>query len=195
MKEPKQKPCQSCKEMFTPFLTTDKACSMACALDSVQNTKKKKIEKTKTKKAAPKPRTVGKLRIDLWNEFSLYIKLVHSSDGKWCNCYTCDKPIEIGTIDCQGGHCFSKSANGNLYFDERAVRPQCSYCNCGEGGNHWIFNERLKQEIGLAAWNDMYENRKKKFKKPRGWYIDQIQYYKDQIKALTHDRQNQKTTQ
>lgn len=182
----KKKRCPICREPFIPKvrnLKTDKTCSAACELDYAQGVKSKKVAKPKVKK----PKTVGKLRIDLWNEFSLYIKLVHSSDGKWCNCYTCDKPIEIGTIDCQGGHCFSKSANGNLYFDERAVRPQCSYCNCGEGGNHWIFNERLKQEIGLAAWNDMYENRKNQFKKPRGWYIDQIQYYKDQIQLMRKD--------
>lgn len=190
-KQPKQRKCKSCGELFKPFSTTNKTCSMACTLDFVQSEKKKKASKPKSKKAAPKPRTVGKLRLDLWDEFSLYIKLVHSADGEWCNCYTCDKPIKIGTIDCQGGHCFSKSANGNLYFDERAVRPQCSYCNCGEGGNHWIFNERLKQEIGLAAWNDMYENRKKEFKKPRGWYIDQIQYYKDQIALIKQNKGKQ----
>lgn len=131
-----------------------------------------------------KQKTVGKLRLDLWDEFSLYIKLVHSADGEWCNCYTCDKPIKIGTQDCQGGHAFSKAANWNLYFDERAVRPQCSYCNLGEEGNHYIFNERLKQEIGLQAWTDMYDNRKQLFKQSRGWYLDAIQHYKDKIKEL-----------
>jgi hypothetical protein len=30
----------------------------------------------------------------------------------------------------------------------------------------------------------MYENRKREFKKPRGWYIDQIDYYKKQIEEL-----------
>lgn len=183
-KQPKPRKCPVCLEMYTPKvrnLKVDKTCSAACELDFAQGAKPAKIVKPKKK---PKQKTVGKLRLDLWDEFSLYIKLVHSADGEWCACYTCDKPIKIGTIDCQGGHCFSKSANGNLYFDERAVRPQCSYCNCGEGGNHWIFNERLKQEIGLAAWNDMYENRKKEFKKPRGWYIDKIQYYKDQISKI-----------
>jgi hypothetical protein len=156
----------------------------ACELDLAQKGKAASKPKPKPKKQ----KTVGKLRLDLWDQLSLYIKLVHSSDGEWCSCYTCDKPIKIGTTDCQGGHAFSKSANGNLYFDERAIRPQCSYCNCGEEGNHYIFNERLKQEIGLAAWNDMFENRKREFKKPRGWYIDQIEYYKNQIIELREAR-------
>ena len=190
----KQKRCPVCLDMYTPKrygLSLTRCCENAgCKLDFAQGVivKPKKVT---VKKAKPKnKKTVGKLRLDLWDEFSLYIKLLHSVDGEWCACYTCDKPIKIGTIDCQGGHCFSKSANGNLYFDERAVRPQCSYCNCGEEGNHYVFNERLKQEIGMAAWSDMYENRKQLFKKPRQWYIDMIGYYQAEIVRLKELKAN-----
>lgn len=180
--------------MYTPKrygLSLTRCCENAgCKLDFAQGVTARS-KKATVKKAKPKnKKTVGKLRLDLWDEFSLYIKLLHSADGKWCNCYTCDKPIEIGTVNCQGGHCFSKSANGNLYFDERAVRPQCSYCNCGEEGNHYVFNERLKQEIGMAAWSDMYENRKQLFKKPRQWYIDMIGYYQAEIVRLRELKSN-----
>lgn len=173
----KPKKCKLCGEMFNPFMSLDKYCGMACALDCFG-------KKKEPKKKKPKQKTVGKLRLDLWDVFSLYIKVLHSADGEWCNCYTCDKPIKIGTIDCQGGHAFSKAANGNIYFDERAVRPQCSRCNCAEEGNHYVFNERLKQEIGMAAWQDMYDNRKNIFKKPRGWYIEAIERYKSETKSL-----------
>jgi len=189
----KQKRCAVCRDLFTPkrignTMRMTKTCGNAgCELDAAQSN-------IKPAKAKPKKqKTVGKLRVLLWDELSLYIKLVHSSDGEWCTCYTCDRPIKIGTINCQGGHAFSKAANGNIYFDERAIRPQCSYCNCGEEGNHYIFNERLKQEIGLQAWNDMYENRKREFKKPRSWYIDQIDYYKKQIEELRGVKNASKT--
>lgn len=178
----KQKRCASCREWFTPSNTLQKVCGMACALDNIEGKSASKNSIPRQKKQ--KPKTVGKLRLLLWDELSLYIKLLYSHDGKWCACYTCDKPIEIGTISCQGGHAFSKSANGNLYFDERAIRPQCAYCNCGEEGNHYVFNERLKQEIGMASWTDMYENRKQLFKKPRQWYEEKIQYYKSEIVRL-----------
>jgi len=183
MKQPKERRCKSrtCRASFTPKqsgLSVQKYCSAACELDDAQAGA---IEKPKPKQ---KPKTVGKLRLLLWDEISLYIKLLYSHDGEWCSCYTCDRPIKIGTINCQGGHAFSKAANGNLYFDERAIRPQCSYCNCGEEGNHYVFNERLKQEIGLAAWTDMYENRKQLFKKPRSWYEEKIQYYKLEIERI-----------
>lgn len=187
-KEPKQKRCPHCLEMFTPKrngLAVTKICgSAACVLDAAQSYNSKSVKQSPKPKAKPKQRKLSAIKADLWDLFSLHQKLVHSKDGKWCNCYTCDKPIEIGTIDCQGGHCFSKAANGALYFDERAVRPQCSYCNCGEGGNHYIFNERLKQEIGLADWQDMFDNRKALRTGSRNVYLEKIEYYKAEVFRL-----------
>jgi hypothetical protein len=136
------------------------------------------------RKKSPKTKTVAALKKELWAVFSLHQKIVHSADGKWCSCYTCDAPIEIGTSNCQGGHCLSKAGCPNLYFDERAVRPQCNRCNSYHGGMHYEFNERLKQEIGLADWQDMYDNRLKLNKRDRGWYYDQIEHYKNQVQQL-----------
>lgn len=184
-KEPKQKRCAVCRELFTPkrignTMRMTKHCGNAgCELDYSQG-----INKVPKSKAKPKLRKVSAIKAELWGLFSLHQKLVHSSDGKWCNCYTCDKPIEIGTIDCQGGHAFSKAANPALWFDERAVRPQCSRCNCAEEGNHYIFNERLKQEIGMAAWQDMYDGRKQIRTGGRHIYLQKIEYYKAEVARL-----------
>lgn len=191
-RQPKPRKCPQCLSEFIPKrigLRLTKTCGNAtCELDAAQNVQlnppKIKIIKPKAKKQ----KTVGKLRLELWDELSLYIKLLYSNDGAWCSCYTCDRPIQIGTINCQGGHAFSKAANGNLYFDERAIRPQCSYCNCGEEGNHYVFNERLKLEIGMPAWQDMYDNRKNLFKQPRQWYIDKINYYREAITDLKRNK-------
>ena len=181
----KQKRCKSlkCRAIFTPIpqgKNWSKYCCSACELDDAESKANPTIKKTKK----PALRKVSAIKDELWDLFSLHQKLVHSADGKWCNCYTCDKPIEIGTIDCQGGHAFSKAANPALWFDERAVRPQCSRCNCAEEGNHYIFNERLKDEIGLTAWNDMYDNRKTLRTGSRQIYLDKIEYYKQQISLI-----------
>lgn len=182
-KQPKPRRCAICKEEFIPkriigALRLTKTCGNAgCELDSAQG---------HTKKDKPKKKTVttAKLKKELWQVFSLHQKLVHSSDGEWCQCYTCNKPIKIGTSDCQGGHCLSKAANGNLYFDERAVRPQCHRCNGYYGGMSYEFNERLKQEIGLEDWQDMYDNRKMIVKRSASWYVEKIEYYSDEVKRL-----------
>lgn len=185
MQAKQQKRCAICRELFTPkrignTMRMTKHCgNPGCELDYSQG-----ITKFPKPKAKPKLRKGSAIKSELWDLFSLHQKLVHSSDGKWCNCYTCDKPIEIGTIDCQGGHAFSKAANPALWFDERAVRPQCSRCNCAEEGNHYIFNERLKKEIGMAAWQDMYDGRKQIRTGGRHIYLQKIEYYKAEVARL-----------
>ncbi len=183
MIKPKKCLSRTCRQDFTPIkrgLTLSKHCCSACELDDSEakgNTK----PKPKTK---PKLRKVSAIKAELWELFSLHQKLVHSHDGEWCSCYTCDRPIKIGTIDCQGGHAFSKAANPALWFDERAVRPQCGRCNLAEEGNHYIFNERLKQEIGMQSWQHMYDTRKTLRTGSRQVYLDKIEYYKKQIDFL-----------
>lgn len=135
-----------------------------------------------------KKKGVAKLKKDLWKQFSLYTKLVYSHDGEYVNCYTCDKPMQIGTSNCHGGHCLSKSAFPILYFDERAVRPQCYYCNINLGGNEYEFNQNLKDEIGQDEWQSMYDGRHEKVKRYQEWYEDKIAYYKQAIKELKESR-------
>lgn len=188
----KQKRCKSCKELFTPVkrgLTLSKYCTSSCELDDAENVKpkaQKKVTKLILKKSKPKKqKTSAWLKINkLWPVFSLYQKLVHSVDGEWCNCYTCDKPIQIGTTNCQSGHCVSKAVYKNLYFDERAVRPQCYYCNINLGGMHYDFCLKLKDEIGLDSFSYMIKHGKDIVKRDAKWYLEQIKYYEDQVKKI-----------
>jgi hypothetical protein len=185
----KQKRCKSCKELFTPTkrgLTLSKYCTSACELDDAENVN---IAKKKKKPAKEKTKTAAWLKTNkLWPVFSLHQKLVHSDDGAWCKCYTCDKPIEIGTANCQGGHCLSKAVYKNLYFDERAVRPQCYYCNINLGGMHYDFCEKLKQEIGLDAFNDMKLHGRDIVKRDAKWYLEKIEYYTKQNEMIIKNR-------
>lgn len=189
MKEIKPRNCKlrACRAEFMPKfsnLKVQKYCCAACELDDAQNFDAPKPKAKAKPKPKPKQRKVSAIKSELWDLFSLHQKLVHSEDGEWCNCYTCDKPIQIGTIDCQGGHAFSKAANPALWFDERAVRPQCSRCNCAEEGNHYIFNERLKKEIGIPAWQDMYDGRKQIRTGGRQVYLQKIEYYTAEVERL-----------
>lgn len=173
---------RTCRQEFTPIkrgLTLSKHCCAACELD---DSEAKGNQKPKPKKK--KPKTAAKLKQELWPIFSLHQKLVHSADGKWCHCYTCGKPLEIGTTNCQGGHAVSKAVYKNLYFDERAVKPQCYYCNVNLGGMHFDFCENLKQEIGIDAFTDMIRHGKDIVKRDAQWYLEKIAYYSEQIKFL-----------
>lgn len=184
--KPRRCKLRTCRAEFTPLrngLNVQKYCNPACELDDAQTNPEPigRIVKPKTK---PKVKTAGALKKDLWAIFSLHQKIVHSNDGEWCNCYTCDKPIKIGDRDCHGGHCMSKSGNPNLFFDERAVRPQCLRCNVPLGGMHYEFNQKLKQEIGVTDWQDMYENRMQVNKRTRQWFEEKIEYYKAEVNRL-----------
>lgn len=184
MKPLKMRNCKSkkCRQPFEPIrkgLSITKYCCTACELDDAE-ANANIVRKPRVKK----PKTLAGLKKDLWTIFSLHQKIVHSVDGVHCNCYTCDAPLVIGTSDCQGGHNFSKAACPNIYFDERCVRPQCNKCNGYYGGMHYEFNERLKQEIGIESWQEMYANRKLVTKRTKFWYLEKITYYKSQVENL-----------
>ena len=176
--------CTECKDKFQPVrinLVVTKQCgNAACELDHAIAV----AAKPKNPKAKKKDKTAAKLKKELWPIFSLHQKLVHSEDGKYCQCYTCEKPIEIGTANCQGGHCLSKAVYKNLYFDERAVRPQCYYCNINLGGMHYDFCEKLKLEIGVEEFNTMKQSGKDIVKRDKFWYIETIAYYSRQNEIL-----------
>lgn len=190
-RSPKPRPCPICRDEFTPKrtgLTIAKTCGRACALTHAElsgNQKSKPACAPKTK--VKKSKTAAKLKKELWPIFSLHQKLVHSHDGQWCQCYTCEKPLQIGTINAQGGHCLSKAVYKNLYFDERAVRPQCYYCNINLGGMHYDFCEKLKLEIGADEFNEMKRTGRDVVKRDARWYQDNIAYYSAEnikLKAL-----------
>jgi len=185
----KEKNCASrkCRQPFTPQkrgLRITKHCCAACELDDAE------AKGLKPKKVKPKKqKTAAQLKKILWPIFSLHQKLVHSVDGKWCNCYTCDAPIEIGSVNNQGGHCLSKAVYKNLYFDERSVRPQCLRCNLHLGGMHYDRCEKLKQEIGVDEFNHMRQHGKDVVKRDSQWYLEQIAYYTRQCEIIREAKQ------
>lgn len=182
-KAPAIRRCTECKEYYQPKrygLKILKQCSEACIDVAIG----KNTDKPKQKPKKKPLKKLSKLKKELWDLFSLHQKIVHSEDGESCNCYTCDAPLVIGTSNCQGGHNLSKAGNPNIWFDERCVRPQCNKCNSYYGGMHYEFNERLKQEIGIESWQEMYDNRKLVVKRSRDWYLEKIEYYGQQIKLI-----------
>lgn len=160
--------------------------------DTLVNVKKKtkKSLKEGTKKAAKKPTKKTKLKSlssykkDLWDVFTYYIKLKYTVDGK-LNCYTCGVPIQINTVNCQGGHYHPKKGYPALYFNENNVRPQCFRCNHWLEGNTIEFGKRLLKEIGQEEFDKMDQLKREQVKITRSEYKIKIEYYKNEIKKLT----------
>lgn len=135
--------------------------------------------------AKRKPKGVAKLKKDLWKQFALWTKLKYSDDGRWCSCYTCGNPLEIGTSGCQAGHWLPKGGYSVHYFNPDNVRPQCYRCNVNLGGNAAVFERALREEIGEDLVEDMYHIRHAKVKRTITWYQEQIEHYKAEIEAIS----------
>jgi hypothetical protein len=134
-----------------------------------------------------KKKTLSKYKQELWKLFSLYIKKKYETEEGWCRCYTCQKPLKIGTSDCQSGHYYTKKGYPALFFDENNVRPQCYHCNINLSGNIVIFGENLKNEIGYNAMEIMKSKRHDQVKRTKSDYIELIEFYKDKLAQLTNN--------
>ncbi len=127
-------------------------------------------------------KNVSQLQKKLWPLFALYIKTTHSVDGEWCNCFTCDKPVKIGTAECQAGHFISRSYSP-VKYDEDNVRPQCSTCNGYGNGKPIEFERRLKLQIGDDKVELLKATATNRWKWDKLILIDMIQNYKEQLSS------------
>ena len=142
------------------------------------------LKRKPLKRGVPKKGTLARAKKDCWDAFSLLKKLESSLDGEWTQCYTCDKPIKIGTSDCQGGHLFPKKAYPVHYFHKNGVRPQCYYCNINLEGNRNVFIKRMIDEIGQEAYDEMYAQRHDEVKITKKEYEEMTEQYKDRIRKI-----------
>ncbi len=150
-----------------------------------EKTPKKTKTTLKRKALSKKPKaTLTKLKSQLWDIFTLYIKIKHSHDGLNGSCYTCDAQIQIGTVNNQGGHWLPKKGYPFHYFTEDNVRPQCFRCNHNLEGNSAVFERRLIREIGAAAVEEIYNTRHNDAKRDRNWYHEKIKEYTEKLNAI-----------
>lgn len=125
-----------------------------------------------------KKKTISQLKKELWKWFALAMKRARSEDGSYVDCFTCGKPLEIGTSNCHLGHWLPKGGYSGHYFNEHNVRPQCYHCNISLSGNTAVFEYNLRQELGDELVNEIFETRHQSGKRDRQWYEEKIEHYK-----------------
>jgi len=140
---PKQPKCKICKEEYKKFNSTQKACSVKCALKlvSADNRKKKKKEDKEYRKITRERKQALKTKPQLTKlaqpNFNKFIRLRDYEEG----CISCDRtkeevesqdmPLHGTWWDC--GHFISVGANSTLRFEEFNAHKQCKSCNGGSG--------------------------------------------------------------
>ena len=74
-----------------------------------------------------------------WKLWSVWVR---TRQGEYPLCYTCGRQHHWKALD--AGHFI----HGRLDFDERNIKPQCSYCNRHLHGNLGEYALRLVAELG-----------------------------------------------
>lgn len=179
MKQPKVKYCIVCQEEFKQFKSTEKVCSLKCAIEYAKNVSKevKRKEWNKTKKIKKEALKTKKDYVkELQVIFNRFIRLRDKDEP----CISCGK--KLGT-KYDAGHYRSAGGNPELRFEENNVHAQCVYCNQHLHGNLINYRLGLINRYGLAVvdWLEIQHE-------PKHYSIDELkemkEYYKEQIKKL-----------
>lgn len=143
----KQKKCRRCKSSFTPFQTTQIACSVKCALYLAKSSREEKQRKS------------DKVRLESLKTASDYIKEAQDVINKYvrirdsnkpcisCGCDLKDSFLTGGGVD--AGHYRSRGAASHLRFNVLNIHSQCKRCNRYLGGNYSEYRIKLIDRIGL----------------------------------------------
>jgi len=179
MKEPKLKKCIICLVEFKQFKSTEKVCSLKCAIEHAKNVSKevKAKEWNKTKKIKKESlKTKQDYIKELQVVFNRFIRL----RDKDYPCISCGKKLGAKY---DAGHYRSAGGNPELRFEENNVHAQCVYCNQHLHGNLINYRLGLIDRYGLAVVDWLEINHE-----PKHYSIEELkklkEYYKEQIKKL-----------
>ena len=142
-RKPKPKKCKVCKEFFSPWISTMRACSPECALVLVrEEQEKKKRKELKQRKEKLKSRSDW-LR-EAQAEFNKFIRLRDKNEP----CISCGR-FHNGQY--HAGHYRTVGGNPELRFEELNCHKQCSVCNNHKSGNIVEYRINLARKIGEEA--------------------------------------------
>ena len=157
-KEPKSKKCRApgCGQRFKPIMSTQKVCSVACAIAISKDSKLQKIAaKAITKQARQdlqerreRLKTKGEHLREAQTAFNAYIR----ERDAGLPCISCDSlPNDHDLITgsrWDAGHYRSVGACPELRFEPLNVHRQCVRCNRNLSGNAVEYRIRLVKRIG-----------------------------------------------
>lgn len=178
MKQPKQKKCKNCKQLFTPIRSTlEKYCKESeCVRVWVAEEKDKQWKKMKAEKKAQLLTVQDWIKITQAT-FNKYIRLRDKDKG----CISCGVPL-VGKYD--AGHFYSAGGHYAVRFNPDNVHGQCVACNQHKHGNLLAYRKGLIERIGQTAyaWLEDYATDTRKFTVAELMEINEL--YKAKIKNL-----------
>jgi hypothetical protein len=193
----KEKKCQNpnCKVMYLPYRSTQKVCSLDCAivlasLSREKETNKKKKEAEATWRKRKKELKAADMTVTDWVQkvqkvFNSYIR----ERDKGGLCISCRRPL-VGKYD--AGHYYNANNHYSVRFDPRNVSGQCVQCNRDLNGNLIEYGVNLEKKIGTFQMEEL----RKIAKDTRKYTVPELKdleiYWKRELKDL-QDRKKKNT--
>ena len=150
LKEVKQKTCKGCGGKFRPSLSTQKACSVQCALDLA---KKPEGQKVARKAIAQRERSEIKVRKEKLKTRGDHMRECQVVFNEWIRL----RDAELPCVSCgrhhdgqyHAGHYRTVGAHPELRFEPLNVWKQCAPCNNHKSGDIVNYRIELVCRIGL----------------------------------------------
>ena len=130
-----------------------------------------------------KPKTIPQLKKQALDLYSEFFKLKAFSEDR-LHCFTCDSPLQLHSCNTHLGHYLSRGAYPGLTFHPDNSRVQCFRCNVHLHGNTIEFRQRLIEEIGVYAVEELEGMRHNQIKWSRSELNDMIILFKTLISDM-----------
>ncbi len=122
------------------------------------------------------------LKKKLWEVFSIYIRRRDADKNGMVSCVTCGAKKHWKDLD--AGHYNPKTDGLSMYFEEKNVHPQCTYCNRFRHGNCQPYALYLIQRYGPDILKELNWKKNQLTKITEIDYVRLIELYKYKIKEL-----------
>lgn len=127
-------------------------------------------------------KTISKLKKELDNIFSLFIRLRGANEFGLVQCFTCGA-VKHYKKGMQNGH-FQSRRFMSTRFDEENCQIQCVKCNMFEQGQQYEFGLQLDAKYGEGTADELICIAHKTVKFTRSDYDDKLSYYKSAVQNL-----------
>lgn len=132
-------------------------------------------------------KSISKLKKELDNWFSLYIRLRDATDEGLVECFTCGKVAHYKK-GMQNGH-FQSRRHLATRFDETNCQTQCVGCNMFKAGEQFKFHINLNAKYGEDTSINLQHKAMQSVKITRVDYEEKISYYKELVKKIKKEKE------
>ena len=132
-------------------------------------------------------KTISKLKKELDNIFSLFIRLRDATPEGLVQCFTCGK-VSHYKSGMQNGHFQSRKHLATRFSEDGNCEVQCIKCNVYSWGEQYKFALALDAKYGEGRAEELQQLARTTLKISRVEYEEKISYYKSLVDKLKKEK-------